>query len=122
MSDTALDPYTGDYTGQRTGDLSNAVYMRLFTPLGSYWADPSIGSRLHLLARSKDLPNVRVLAKAYADEALAPLVRDGRAEKVTVDVQELAPDDTGAGRMLLLIDIVDLTGKTRTYSYPYKVI
>ena len=56
-------------------NLANAVYLRLMTPLGSYWADPTLGSRLHELQREKDVSRVAVLARQYAEEALAPLVR-----------------------------------------------
>ncbi|GAB7214758.1 hypothetical protein OS42_13690 [Dickeya oryzae] len=51
--DNLLNPTTGDYTGTATDTLANAVYIRLMTPLGSYWAVPSLGSKLHLLTREK---------------------------------------------------------------------
>lgn len=53
--DTWIDPATGDYAGARISRLENAVYLRLMTPLGSWWADTSLGSRLHELAREKDV-------------------------------------------------------------------
>nr|MDN1656773.1 hypothetical protein [Escherichia coli] len=43
---------------QTAGDTAhpyNAVYLRLATPLGSYWADALLGSRLHELKREKDV-------------------------------------------------------------------
>ena len=39
--DAFLDPSSGDYTGERIATLANAVYLRLMTPLGGWWADPS---------------------------------------------------------------------------------
>ena len=33
--------------------LANAVWLRLATPLGSYWADATLGSRLHELQRDQ---------------------------------------------------------------------
>ena len=51
--DPLLDPITGDYAGGTTRHLANAVYLRLMTPLGGWWADPELGSRLHLLSRSR---------------------------------------------------------------------
>jgi phage gp46-like protein len=59
------------------------------TPLGSYWADPELGSRLHELAREKDVARVAVLAKQYSEEALKPPLNDGRALQVTIDVERV---------------------------------
>lgn len=110
--DQALNPLTGDYTGQLTDTLANAVYLRLMTPLGRYWAAPSIGSRLHELQREKDVPRVKRLAQQYAAQALSPLVKDGRAQSVTVTAD--APHD---GRLLLYIEVVDATGQTKSYEH-----
>ena len=111
-----LDPHTGDYTGERINALANAVYLRLMTPLGGWWADPSLGSRLHELTRQKDRPRVSKLAVQYAEQALAPLVNDGRARSVSVTAD--MPHD---GRCLLHVEVVDLTGRRSLYSYPVKV-
>lgn len=121
MADAELSPATGDYTGNRIRHLGNAVYVRLQTPRGSYWADPLLGSRLHELAREKDVARVRVLARQYAEEALAPLVREGRAKSVEVATVDTPKDDTGSGRMLLAIVVTDNTGQQTTYKYPIKV-
>jgi len=115
--DPALDPTTRDYAGQFTTTLSNAVYLRLETPLGSYWADPTLGSRLHELEREKDVPRVRGLAKQYTEQALQPLLDDGRAQSVDVTVTSLRP-----GWMLLLVDVVDATGARQHFQHPVKVI
>ncbi len=80
-----LNPPTGDYSwvngswenAPRDG-IENSVYLRLKTPRGYYWANPQLGSRLHLLQREKDLPHAERLAREYAAEALAPMVKDGR--------------------------------------------
>jgi phage gp46-like protein len=119
--DRQLNPTTGDYTADTIATLANAVYIRLFTPLGSWWADPSLGSRLHELARQKDLTRVRVLARQYAEDALAPLTRDGRAQRVAVEALSPVRDQSGAGRCLLLIEVEDATGGTASYSYHVKV-
>ena len=81
--DKELNPGTGDYTGRTVDTLQNAVYIRLMTPLGSWWADKTLGSLLHLLQREKDLQRVSLLAEQYADEALQPIVKSGRADKIT---------------------------------------
>lgn len=115
--DPALDPTTGSYTGARTTTLSNAVYLRLQTPLGSYWADPTLGSRLDELKREKDVARVSGLAKQYAEQALQPLLDDGRATSIMVSTQHMRK-----GWLLLLIDVVDASGKPEHFRHPVKVI
>ncbi len=61
--DACINPITGDLTGPRINTLGNAVYIRLMTPLGTWGKDTTVGSRLHELKRSKDLPRVCKLAK-----------------------------------------------------------
>lgn len=114
--DQAIDPYTGEYLRTRINHLGNAVYIRLATPLGSWWADTAIGSRLHELAREKDLPRVGILAEQYAEQALRPLIEDGRARSIAVTVQQ--PHN---GRCLLLITVEDATGREQTFQHPVKV-
>jgi phage gp46-like protein len=61
-----------------------------------YWGDAYaeiagdlIGSRLWLLEREKQLPDVQRRAKEYADEALAWLVIDGVADRVLTTVERV---------------------------------
>jgi phage gp46-like protein len=96
----ALDPATGDYSGEIIDHLGNAVYLRLMTPLGGWWADPTLGSRLHELAREKDVERVRVLAVQYSRQALQPLIDDGRADSVDVVAVRNQP-----GRLALGIEV-----------------
>jgi phage gp46-like protein len=117
-----LDPTTGDYVftegsplNDPAGGLGNAVYVRLKTPLGSYWADPSVGSRLHELAREKDTPRIRGLYEQYCEQALKPIVQDGRAESITVNA--LAVN----GWLVLLIKVIG-KGTPITFRYPVKVL
>lgn len=124
MSDALIDPVTRDYVvlagsprRDPAGGLANAVYLRLSTPLGSYWAYPTLGSRLHELQREKDLARVSVLAKQYAEEALAPLIADGRARSIEVSVEQ--PHN---GRLHLLIEVVDAGGERQTFIYPVTVL
>lgn len=83
--DSRIDPATGDYDRTAIADLSNAVYLRITTPLGSYWADTTLGSKLHLLRRMKDVERNRTLAIQYTREALQPLIDSKRADRVDVD-------------------------------------
>lgn len=115
--DKALDSITQDYTGGRTEMLSNAVYLRIMTPLGNYWADKNLGSRLHELQREKDVSRVAVLARQYAEQALAPILADGRATKITVETQR-----PGTGRMYLLIEVTAASGEQLSFKHPVKVI
>lgn len=103
--DALINPNTGGYTGTRTVSLENAVYFRLQTPLGTYWRDPAIGSLLYTLERSKDLPRVDTLAVQYAQQALQPLLDDGRAKSITVTSSR-----PQTGWLMLTINVVDSTG------------
>ncbi|MBJ9752722.1 phage GP46 family protein [Burkholderia cepacia] len=114
--DPLLNPTTADYADTRTQSLANAVYLRLQTPLGSYWADPTLGSRLHELQREKDTPRVRRLAVQYAEQALQPLLDDQRATAITVETADLRP-----GWMALLITVADATGSVQHFKHPVKV-
>lgn len=115
--DAGINSTTGDLTGQRINTLANAVYIRLITPLGSWWKDPRLGSRLHELHREKDRPRVGILAKQYAEQALQPLLDDGRAKKITINA-----DQPHNGWLDLLIDITDATGKQQVFRQPVRVI
>lgn len=120
--DALLDPHTGDYAGSRTDTLANAVYLRLMTPLGSWWADPTLGSRLHELQREKDVGRVAVLARQYAEQALAPLRQDGRASRVTVTPSRRpSPDPSQTGWLQLHIEVEDASGRVQRFQHPVRV-
>lgn len=121
--DSRIDPITRDYvlsngTPQRdpADGLANACYMRLEIPLGSYWADKTLGSRLHELQREKDLSRVAMLAKQYAEQALAPILADGRATQINVSTERMP------GRLNLLIEVLSASGETLTFKHPVTVI
>lgn len=117
--DALIDPVTADYAVpyQRIETLANAVYLRLMTPLGSWWADPSLGSRLHELQREKDKDRVYVLARQYAEQALRPLLTSRRARSITVDAQRLRP-----GWCALLIEVVESGGQVSRFKHHVRVI
>lgn len=121
--DTRIDPITRDYvlingTPQRdpADGLANACYMRLEIPLGRYWADKTMGSRLHELQREKDLSRVAMLARQYAEQALAPILADGRAAQINVSTERMP------GRLNLLIEVLAASGETLTFKHPVTVI
>lgn len=115
--DREISPLTGDYTNLQISTLQNAVYIRLTTPLGSWWADGRVGSLLHLIQREKDLSRVGLLAQQYAEEALQPLIDDGRAKSITVTHEQ--PKD---GSLLLAIQVTDDRGDTYQFKHNVKVI
>ncbi|EBX3154249.1 hypothetical protein GZD19_004578 [Salmonella enterica subsp. enterica] len=115
--DRQLSPETGDYTGIRTSGLENAAYLRLRTPLGSWWAAPSLGSRLHELEREKDRQRVYVLARQYAQQALLPLVDDGRATSISVTSTRIK-----SGWLYLHVEIMTASGEKIAFKHPVKVI
>lgn len=121
--DTFIDPTLRDYlllngTAQRdpANGLANAVYLRLMTPLGSYWADTTLGSRLHELQREKDMARVAMLARQYAEQALTPILVDGRATQINVSTERMA------GRLNLLIEVCEASGETLSFKHPVGVI
>lgn len=122
--DALIDPATRGYlisngTPQRdpAAGLGNAVYLRLMTPLGSYWPDATFGSRLHELQREKDLPRVAVLARQYAEQALAPILLDGRA--TAIEISTVRP---GNGRLHLQIEVTAASGERLTFHHPVTVL
>lgn len=115
--DAGINPTTGDASGQRIYTLANAVYIRIMTPLGSWWAAPEVGSRLHELRREKDLSRVSKLAKQYAEAALKPLIDDGRATAVLVTA-----DQPHNGWLNLDIEVTDATSNVQVFRHPVRVI
>ena len=121
--DAWINPATGDYalaaggvSRDPAGGLANAVYLRLMTPLGTYWADPAMGSRLHELQRQKDLGRVAVLAKQYAEQALASILVDGRASAIDVSTE------SQPNRLALLIVVTAASGERLVFNHPVKVL
>ena len=115
--DREISPLTGDYTSKTIHTLQNAVYIRLTTPLGSWWADGRVGSLLHTIQREKDLDRVGLLAQQYAEEALEPLLKDGRASEITVSYKQ--PKN---GVLILLIRVFDNRGEYFEFKHPVKLI
>lgn len=112
-----IDPSSRDYTGERISTLANAVYLRLITPLGSWWADPALGSRLHELAREKDVSRVYTLARQYAEQALQRLIDDGRAMAITVTASKLRQ-----GMLLLNIVVETAPNQSETFTHQVRVV
>lgn len=121
--DAFISPITRDYILQAgapqrdpADGLANAVYLHLMTPLGSWWQDANFGSKLHLLVRQKDLRRVGFLAKQWAQEALKPILADGRATNIEVETEQ--PHN---GRLNLLIIVTDAADRRLTFQHPIEV-
>lgn len=118
LIDSTIQDYqlaSGRLTPDPAGGLANAVYLRLMTPKGRYWAEPLLGSRLHELQRDKDVASKARLAQQYAEQALQPLLADGRANRIGVTVTRQP------GRLLLAIEIVKPGGQVITFQHPVSV-
>ena len=116
--DALLNPQTGGYVvNQSAQSIENELYIRLVTPLDSYWADRTLGSRLHELRRQKHLKRIEVLAKQYAEQALQPVIQSKRAQSIQVTAS--APQH---GWLKLHIEAVDAAGDTVTLNHKVAVI
>lgn len=74
-----------------------------------------IGSRLWLLSREKQLPDVLQRAQTYAEEALAWLVEDGIAKSVSAPSEWVKPGVLG---MLIDIRLMDGSRFEAVTNYP----
>lgn len=72
------------------------------------------GSKLWLIRREKQLPEVLARSKEFADEALAWLVTDGVVGSVEVETEFIRP-----GMLGILITITRLDGENETYTFDY---
>jgi len=123
MTASALSPLTGDYgidngavLRDDSGGLMNAIVLRILTPLGSYWAEPLLGSRLHELQREKDVERVAILARQYCEQALQGLLDDGRATAIEIQAQR-----NHDGRLLMAITVTAANGQRLTFNHPVPV-
>lgn len=115
--DKTIRPQSRSYDGSTVQTLQNAVYLRLTTPRGQWWADSQFGSLLYTITREKDLARVGLIAQQYAEEALAPIIADGRAQSI-----EVTPHQPHNGRLLLSIAVIDARGESHTFKHHVKVI
>lgn len=122
--DAWINPITGAYeqASDNSGlvrdpadGLANAVYLRITTPLGSFWANRELGSRLHELQREKDVARVQTLARQYCEQALQPLLDDGRVSQLSVQTEHQA------GRLAVLVELLDAAQQARTFELHVKV-
>lgn len=115
----SIDLVVDGYDLATEDGLRSAVIVSLFTdrraeiddeiPDGSgdrrgWWADPTLGSRLWLLARAKQTPDTLARARAYAIEALQWLIDDGVGTAVDVTAEWAWPGVLGLRVAITLAD------------------
>lgn len=81
-------------------------------PRGGWWADLEWGSRLWLLQYATTRAEIPRLAQDYAEEALAWMVDEGIAERVTVTAER-----QGRDRLALSVQITRATGPDVTVRF-----
>ena len=88
--------------------LMNNIYLSLTVQQGSFFANTSFGSRLHLLRRAKNTETTMRLAIDYCKEALQWLIDTKKA--VTVDVWAQRDRTQDLHRLKLLVEVTPYTG------------
>lgn len=92
-------------------DAVQMVCQRLNIHRRKYWGNSNLGSRFYTFRRSKDVPRMLLLAKQYAEEALADLI-PSRLNAVQVSAIQ-----TMTSQIDLTIEVTRLTGKTQKIAY-----
>lgn len=98
-------------------DVVEAAYLRLSTEKGSYFTDKNFGSELYRLRRSKDTPQIRLQAVAWAKQALEPLKT--RYFLSGIDVSQVLP--IKKGEIGLIAKLIHQSGQVYTINHTIKV-
>jgi phage gp46-like protein len=93
----------GAMTFVKAENIMNNIYLSLKVKRGSFFYDPTFGSRLYLLDREKNTEIKRQLAVDYAKEALQWMIASGKAQ--TVDVYAERDRQRNLDRMKLLVEV-----------------
>lgn len=117
ISTVTQDYIANELISPPVADVVEAAYLRLTTEKGSYFADPSLGSELYRLKRSKDIPRIRLQAVKWAIQALEPLKNNYYLSSVVV--VELPPITKGA--INLLVTLTHQSGQTYKLTHTVKV-
>lgn len=88
-------------TWEKAENILNNIFLSLAIRRGTFFADPSFGSRLHELKRHKNTPEAASLATGYCREALQWIIDMGKATGFDIEVER----DTGEAphRLKILI-------------------
>jgi phage gp46-like protein len=98
----------GQMTFEKATTIMNNIYLSLMVKRGSFFADTSFGSRLHLLQRAKNTDTTMRLAVDYCKEALQWMIDTGKASAVNVYAQRDRPQDLY--RLKLLVEVTPYSG------------
>ena len=94
--------------------LQTAITISLLTDLGSWWGDPTLGSKLYLLKQSTLTQDTLNAAQDYAVQALQWLLDDGVAGAVNV-----VATATSLNTMKLAVTITQ-AGNAKTYDVVWR--
>ena len=105
-----IDNQTGlaQMTFDQTTTLMNNIYLSLKVQQGSFFANTSFGSRLHLLRRAKNTEMTKRLAMDYCREALQWLINSGKA--IAIDVYAERDRTQDLHRLKLLVEVTPYSG------------
>ncbi len=95
-------------TFEKATTIMNNIYLSLTVERGSFFADPSFGSRLYLLRRAKNTETTARLAVDYCREALQWLLDTKKAIAVDVFAQRDRTQDIH--RLKLFIEVTPMSG------------
>ncbi len=110
----------GEMTFGKPEDIRNNVFLSLVVRKGSFFQNPSFGSRLHLLKRAKNTAKTAQLAVEYAKEALQWLLDTDKARKVEVTAERDRTQDLH--RLKLLVEVIQANEKRVSFSTFVEVV
>lgn len=110
----------GQMTFDKADNIFNNVFLSLMIEKGSFFQNPEIGSRLHLLKRAKNTEKTAALAEEYCKEALQWLIDTGRAKKIDVFSQRDRLQDLN--RLKLLIEVTQAGGRQVSFETFVEVV
>lgn len=109
-----------DMTHEKSENILNNVYLSLMVQQGSFFQEPSFGSRLHELHRKKNTKNTELLAREYCIEALQWLKDTGRADKIDVTTERDMTEDLN--RIKLYVTVTQTDGQSVTFETFLEVV
>jgi phage gp46-like protein len=98
----------GQMTFDQATTIMNNIYLSMEVKRGSFFADTSFGSRLHLLQRAKNTDTTMQLAIDYCKEALQWMIDAGKASLINVYAQRNMMENIN--RLKLLIEVTPYSG------------
>jgi len=100
--------------------IVNNIYLSLMVKKGSFFYNPSFGSRLHELKREKNTPATARKAEDYCREALQWLLDTGKAIKIDIYTERDIAQDPH--RLKLLIEVTPANGPIIPFSTFIEVV